>query len=184
MMIKGFTGHESRIEGLHVIDLEIRHGVGGWEKESYHAEKLYQLGLPKMDAVQHNLSFNSEIGVTRGLHAEPWEKFVSLAAGRILGAWVDLRAGPGFGRVMTLELTPAKAVFIPRGVANGYQTLENDVLYSYLVNAHWSPSSQYTCVNLFDPSLAIPWPVPMGEAIVSEKDARMPMLRDIKPLVL
>ena len=60
---------------------------------------------------------------TRGLHAEPWDKLISLAHGRIFGAWVDLRPGAGFGTVFTLELGPETAVFVPRGVANGYQAL-------------------------------------------------------------
>ena len=63
-------------------------------------------------------------GTTRGIHAEPWDKFVSVATGRVFGAWVDLREGPTFGTVFTAELDPSRAVFVPRGVGNAYQTLE------------------------------------------------------------
>ena len=50
---------------------------------------------------------------------------------------------------------PEQAVFVPRGVANGYQALEADTGYSYLVNDHWSPEARasYTYVNLADPAL-------------------------------
>ena len=79
------------------------------------------------------------VGTTRGIHAEPWDKWVSVATGRIFGAWVDLREGPTFGAVFTTELDPSRAIFVPRGVGNSYQTLEPDTAYTYLVNDHWSP---------------------------------------------
>ena len=132
--------------------------------------------------VQNNFSFNAEKGVTRGLHAEPWEKFISLANGKVFGAWVDLRKGDSFGQVLSLEITPEIAVFVPRGVANGYQTLEPNVTYTYLVNAHWSPEAQYQAVNLFDPELKINWPISQDQAIISEKDAGNPMLKDVTPM--
>jgi dTDP-4-dehydrorhamnose 3,5-epimerase len=68
---------------------------------------------------------------------------------------------------------------VPRGVANGYQTLEPNVTYTYLVNAHWSPDSKYTFVNLFDPALGIDWPISRNKAIVSDKDLAHPLLADI-----
>jgi dTDP-4-dehydrorhamnose 3,5-epimerase len=140
------------------------------------------LGLPHFEIVQNNFSFNAEKGVTRGLHAEPWEKFISVSNGRVFGAWVDLRKGDSFGKVLTMELTPDKAVFVPRGVANGYQTLEENMTYAYLVNAHWSPDTKYTFVNLFDPELGIDWPISQDQAIISEKDAGHPLLKDVAPM--
>ena len=50
--------------------------------------------------VQNNISFNRNVGTTRGIHAEPWDKFISVATGRVFGAWVDLRAGDGFGAAL------------------------------------------------------------------------------------
>jgi dTDP-4-dehydrorhamnose 3,5-epimerase len=140
------------------------------------------LGLPHFEIVQNNFSFNAEKGATRGLHAEPWEKFVSLANGKVFCAWVDLRKGDSFGKVLTMELTPEKAVFVPRGVANGYQTLEANITYTYLVNAHWSKDAKYAAVNLFDPALEIDWPVDREQAIVSDKDLNNPILADVTPM--
>ena len=85
---------------------------------------MLALGLPDFGPVQNNISFNDEVGVTRGIHAEPWDKFVSVATGRVFGAWVDLRDGPSFGAVYTCEIDPSVAVFVPKGVGNAYQTLE------------------------------------------------------------
>jgi dTDP-4-dehydrorhamnose 3,5-epimerase len=172
---------ETPISGLYEIDLVLHGDSRGWFKENYQRDKMETLGLPHFEAVQNNFSYNAEKGVTRGLHAEPWEKFISLANGRVFCAWVDLRNGEGFGRVHTMELSPEKAVFVPRGVANGYQTLEENITYTYLVNAHWSPEGKYVSLNMFDPEVDIDWPIGQGQAIVSDKDKANPLLKDIGP---
>jgi dTDP-4-dehydrorhamnose 3,5-epimerase len=173
---------ETAIPGMYVIDLVLHGDERGWFKENYQQEKMEALGLPHFEAIQNNFSFNAEKGVTRGLHAEPWEKFISLANGRVFGAWVDLRQGDSFGKVFTMEITPDKAVFVPRGIANGYQTLETNITYTYLVNAHWSPDAKYASVDLFDRALNIDWPISKDRAIVSEKDRNNPLLADVQPM--
>lgn len=173
---------ESEIPGLFVVELVLHGDQRGWFKENYQKAKMEALGLPSFDVVQNNFSFNAKTGVTRGLHAEPWEKFISLANGKAFGAWVDLRSGPTFGKVFTGEISPGTAYFVPPGVANAYQTLEPNITYTYLVNAHWSPDAAYQSVNLFDPELAINWPISRDQAIVSEKDTANPMLKEIKPM--
>ncbi|MFP3836119.1 dTDP-4-dehydrorhamnose 3,5-epimerase family protein, partial [Chryseobacterium sp. SIMBA_028] len=82
-------------------------------KENWHRRKLIDAGMPDFGPVQNNISFNAQRGTTRGIHAEPWDKFISLASGRIFGAWVDLREGPSFGTLFTAELSPHEAVFVP-----------------------------------------------------------------------
>ncbi|HSX42972.1 MAG TPA: dTDP-4-dehydrorhamnose 3,5-epimerase [Candidatus Saccharimonadales bacterium] len=175
---------ESPIPGLFEVELAVHGDNRGWFKENYQAAKMEALGLPHFGVVQNNFSFNVEKGVTRGLHMEPWVKFISVANGRVFCAWVDLRKGPGFGKTHTMELNPGRAVFVPLGVANGYQTLDENIVYTYLVNAHWSPDAQYTMVNAFDPELHIPWPIGKDEAIVSDKDAAHPPLSQITPVEL
>lgn len=173
---------ETSIKGLYEINLLVHDDNRGWFKENYQRSKLEALGLPHFEIVQNNIAFNEEVGVTRGLHAEPWEKFISVATGKVFGAWVDLRQGPTFGKVETITITPDKAVFVSRGIANGYQTLEPNVAYTYLVNDHWSPDSAYTSVNLFDPQLVINWPIARDKAICSEKDLANPLLKDVRPI--
>jgi dTDP-4-dehydrorhamnose 3,5-epimerase len=175
---------ETIIPGFFEIDLVLHGDNRGWFKENYQREKMEALGLPHFEIVQNNFSFNAEKGVARGLHAEPWEKYISVANGHVFGAWVDLRKGPSFGQTLTLEINPNKAVFVPRGVANGYQTLEENITYTYLVNEHWSQETKYTFVNLFDPALAIEWPIPKSQAIISDKDANHPMLANVTPIEL
>lgn len=174
------TVTESPIPGLFVVKLPVHGDNRGWFKENYQKEKMEALGLPPFDIVQNNFSFNVERGVTRGLHAEPWEKFISVANGSVFGAWVDLRQGDSYGTVFGVEINPGTAVFVPRGVANGYQTLEDNVTYTYLVNAHWSADAKYTFVNAFDPALAIDWPITKDQVITSEKDDAHPPLADVE----
>jgi dTDP-4-dehydrorhamnose 3,5-epimerase len=171
---------ETVIPGFYVVDLVVHGDNRGWFKENYQKEKMESLGLPAFEVVQNNFSFNAEKGVARGLHAEPWEKFISVANGKVFGAWVDLRPGDSYGQVLTLEITPEIAVFVPRGVANGYQTLEENITYTYLVNAHWSADAKYTFVNMQDPDLGIEWPITISDDLISDKDKQHPYLKDLE----
>jgi dTDP-4-dehydrorhamnose reductase/dTDP-4-dehydrorhamnose 3,5-epimerase len=172
------------IPGLVFYDLPVHGDSRGWFKENWQREKMTALGLPDFGPVQNNVSFNAQKGVTRGIHTEPWDKYISVAAGKIFGAWVDLREGDTFGTVFTLEMDPSKAIFVPRGVGNAYQALEDNTVYSYLVNEHWSEEaqSQYTFLNLADETVAIDWPLPLDSAEVSDKDKQHPRLTDVTPM--
>jgi dTDP-4-dehydrorhamnose 3,5-epimerase len=179
---KQLTVTETTIPGLVVFDLPVHGDSRGWFKENWQREKMVAAGLADFGPVQNNISFNDAVGTTRGIHAEPWDKFVSVATGRIFGAWVDLREGPTFGAVYTTELDPSKAIFVPRGVGNSYQTLEADTAYTYLVNDHWSPTAAYSFLNLADETAAIEWPIPLDEVEISEKDKNHPRLADVTPI--
>lgn len=172
--------HTTNIPGVLVFDLSVHGDSRGWFKENWQRAKMCELGLPDFGPVQNNISYNAERGVTRGIHAEPWDKFISVATGSIFGAWVDLRPGDTFGEVFTCVIDPSKAIFVPRGVGNSFQALEDGTAYSYLVNAHWSAElkSTYTFVNLADPCLAIDWPIPLEKCELSEADKHHPMLKD------
>ncbi|WP_226345648.1 sugar nucleotide-binding protein [Agilicoccus flavus] len=172
------------IPGLLVLDLPVHGDNRGWFKENWQRAKMVAAGLPDFGPVQQNVSYNEERGVTRGIHAEPWDKLVSVTTGRVFGAWVDLRDGAGHGRVVTVEIGPGTAVFVPRGVGNAYQTLEPRTAYAYLVNDHWSPAAKerYTFVQLGDPELGIAWPVPLDEAVLSEADRSHPPLAQSRPV--
>src|SRR5699024_9118611 len=167
------------IAGLKIIHLDVHGDNRGWFKENWQRLTMGKAGLPNFSPVQHNLSFNAEAGVTRGLHAEPWDKLVSVAHGKVFGAWCDLREGSDtYGTVVEQEIGPDKAVFVPRGVANGFQALEDNTAYSYLVSDHWSPDADYTAVNLD----LISWPLTPTE--ISDKDRNHPQLVDVTPMSL
>lgn len=177
------TVSTTAIPGLLVIRVPLHRDPRGWFKENWHRGKMTELGLPDFGPVQHNMSHNTTRGVTRGFHAEPWDKLVSVAQGSVFGAWVDLRAGEAFGRAVTVEIDPGTVVFVPRGVGNSYQALQDGTTYSYLVNQHWSPEarSRYTYLNLADETAAVQWPIPLEEAVLSEADQHHPRLADVTP---
>ena len=176
---------KTNIPGVLVFDLPVHGDARGWFKENWQRAKMSALGLPAdFRPVQNNISYNAERGVTRGIHAEPWNKFISIAAGSVFGAWVDLRPGKTFGEVFTCTLDPSKAIYVPRGVGNSFQALEDGTAYTYLVDAHWSAELKktYTFVNLADPELGIKWPIPLSECTLSEADRHHPMLADALPM--
>lgn len=181
---KSLSVRETPIPGLVVLDLPVHGDARGWFKENWQREKMTADGvdLPDFGPVQNNISFNDAVGTTRGIHAEPWDKYVSVATGRIFGAWVDLREGDTFGAVFTTELDPSTAIFVPRGVGNSYQTLEPDTAYTYLVNDHWSPDATYTFLNLADETAAIDWPISLDKVEISSKDKNHPRLADVVPM--
>ncbi|WP_225746060.1 sugar nucleotide-binding protein [Corynebacterium sp. Marseille-P4611] len=168
---------ETAIPGLLIIDLDVHSDNRGWFKENWQREKFTGLApeLASFQPVQNNISYN-HAGATRGLHAEPWDKLVSVAHGKIFGAWCDLREGSeSFGEVVTHEVGPETAVFVPRGVANGFQALE-ETSYCYLVNEHWSAEARYAAVNLS----IVDWPLEPTE--ISDKDKQHPDLAEVSPM--
>jgi dTDP-4-dehydrorhamnose 3,5-epimerase/reductase len=170
------------IEGLLVLRLDVHRDERGWFEEAWQRERMTAFGLPDFGPVQANITASTRRGVTRGMHAEPWDKLVTLTSGRAYTAWVDLRAGDGFGTTYALELEPGTAVFVPRGVANGYQTLTDDTTYSYLVNDYWRPDLDYVTLDHADPALGIEWPLPDSERVLSERDRTAPPLAAVQPL--
>lgn len=180
-----FTPHTTSIPGLIFFDVSQVDDARGFFQEKYQKTKLVAAGMPQsFNVVQNSLSYNKEAGVTRGFHAEPWDKYITVIKGRVFGAWIDLRKGATFGQVETFEITPNTAVFLPQGVANSFQTLEPDTYYLYSVNAHWSADNyeKYCFVNLADPRIGVQWPITLDKAIINDRDQKHPLLKDVTPM--
>ena len=175
--------HETNIPGLVWLDLPVHGDNRGWFKENWQEQKMVSLGLPNFGPRQNNISFNATRGTTRGIHAEPWDKYVSVATGKVYGAWTDLREGDTFGQTFELQIDPSKAIFVPRGVGNAFQALEDGTAYSYLVNDHWAAGGEnYAFLSLDDKTANIQWPIPLTEAELSDKDRAHPSLENIQPI--
>lgn len=177
----------AEIPGMIEFDIPVHGDNRGWFKENFQKEKMVPLGFPESffaeGKLQNNVSFSRQ-GVLRGLHAEPWDKYISVADnGKVLGAWVDLRAGDSFGHVYQTVIDASKGIFVPRGVANGFQVLSETVSYSYLVNDYWALElkPKYAFVNYADPTLGIEW-ADVAHAEVSEADKNHPLLKDVVAL--
>lgn len=173
---------ESDVRGLFEIKLVVNSDERGSFREVFQAEKLEALGLPALGPVQWNVAENNARGTLRGIHAEPWDKYVHMIAGEAFCAIVDVRPdSPTFGEVRTFTLTEDNALFLSRGLGNSYQVTSDGGTYAYLVNQHWSPDAKYTLVSYKDPQLAIRWPLDPGPGGVSEKDENHPPLAELFP---
>lgn len=173
---------ETNLRGLYIITLAVQGDSRGSFREAYQAEKLEALGLPSLKPVQWNISANLRPGIIRGIHAEPWDKYIHVTAGSAFAAVTDLRPdSPTFGRYASFTLNQTNALFISRGFGNAFQTLEPNTVYCYLVNAHWSPGQPYPSVRFNDPDIGIAWPLTPGSDDVSEKDRKNPSLCEAFP---
>lgn len=176
------TVTETHLRGLYVIELVTHADTRGSFQETYQAAKLEALGLPVLRPVQWNISENKRPGIIRGIHAEPWDKYIHVIHGRAYSALVDLRpSSPTFGQHFARELTPTTALYAVRGFGNAYQALADDTVYGYLVNAHWTAGQSYPSIRYDDPDVGIAWPLAPGADDVSEKDRRNPTLRQAFP---
>ena len=161
-----------------MLRLDLHEDDRGWFQENWQREKMLALGLPDFEPVQHNLAFNAR---ARHHPRHPHRAVGQAGLGghragvRRLGRLP--RGRRATGTTFHLEIDPSTAVFVPRGVGNSYQTLDDDVTYTYLINDHFDPSYVYPALRLDDPTVAIPWPIPIEEAVVSEKDRTTPLLR-------
>jgi len=168
----------SDMDGLQLVDLDLREDARGSFREAFQQEKLAALGLPPMGPVQWNISENVRRGVLRGIHAEPWDKYIHVIVGEVFAAIVDLRKDSAtFKQVRTFTLGRTRALFVPRGLGNSYQVLSDGAVYGYLVNEHWRRETNYMGIAWNDPELNIAWPVEPRPGDISEKDMALPSLR-------
>ncbi len=154
----------------------------GWFAETWNRRSFVEDGM-SVDFVQDNVSHTGPKGVIRGLHyqADPCAqaKLVQVLRGRVLDVVVDIRrSAPTFGRHVMVELDAASGhmLYVPRGFAHGFCTLEEDVLFAYKVSDYYAPLND-RAILWSDPDLDIPWPVDQAKIIVSAKDGAAPRLQ-------
>lgn len=137
--------------------------------------------------VQENESLSAAAGTVRGLHFQlaPFAqgKLVRCLAGRIYDVALDIRVGsPTYGEWFGTELSIEKGehLWIPAGFAHGFATLVPDCIISYKVTAPYSPVNDRGLL-WSDPEIGIEWPMPLENAILSDKDKLQPTLADLPP---
>ena len=158
----------------------------GYFSEVFSKAKLVKLGL-NVDFVQDNHSLSSSVGTIRRLHFQsaPYAqaKLVRVLRGAIFDVAVDLRvASPTYGRHVSIVISATKwnQVFVPKGFAHGFCTLEPDTEVLYKVDAPYSPKHEGGLL-WSDSDLSIAWPVDVNAAVVSIKDQKLPKLLDLTP---
>jgi dTDP-4-dehydrorhamnose 3,5-epimerase len=175
-----------KITSLEIIDVKLIEPVihrdsRGLFLETYNARVLAAAGV---DAtfVQDNHSLSVEKGVIRGLHFQtpPFAqgKLVRVTRGAILDVAVDIRTGsPTFGRHVTAILSAENwhQLWIPRGFAHGFCTLETNTEVVYKVTDFYAPRNDRG-IAWNDPAIGIQWPIDPERAVLSDKDRKHPGL--------
>lgn len=147
-------------------------------------KRMFDDVLASIDFVQDNESFSRAPYTVRGLHyqAPPHaqDKLVRVVRGRVFDVAVDARkSSPAYGRWAGAELSAENGaqLFVPAGFLHGFMTLERDTLVAYKTSAFYDAASDGAVYWASD-ALAIDWPAPLENAVVSDKDAGAPRFED------
>jgi dTDP-4-dehydrorhamnose 3,5-epimerase len=172
------------IEGVVLVTPKRFRDARGFFSELYNLAAFREVGV-SAEFVQDNHSLSELPGTLRGLHFQspPFAqaKLVRVSRGRIFDAVVDIRrASPTFGQSLTVELSAedGRQLFLPRGFAHGFCTLEPQTEVVYKVDAPYSAEHERG-LNWSDPALGISWPMADGEAHLIERDKQWPSLREL-----
>jgi dTDP-4-dehydrorhamnose 3,5-epimerase len=171
---------ETRLAGCWVIELDLLADDRGWFARTFDAEEFRARGMEPA-VVQCSASFNARAGTLRGLHyqAAPHgeSKVVRCIRGEIFDVAVDLRADSPtrlrwHGENLSAE--NRRALYIPAGMAHGFQTLVDGSEVLYQMGTSYVAAAARG-VRFDDPAFAIAWPAPPpGGLVVSERDRTYP----------
>jgi dTDP-4-dehydrorhamnose 3,5-epimerase len=168
---------ETSVPGAVIIEPECRADERGFFARSFCAREFEAHRLnPHVE--QCNISFNRSKGTVRGLHFQrpphAEAKLVRCTAGSVYDVIVDLRPGsPAFCRHVGVELSARNRtlLYVPEGVAHGFQTLEDDAEVFYQMSNPFDPDAA-AGVRWNDPAFAIAWP--LAVSVISERDRSHP----------
>ena len=162
------------IPGAALVGIERKADPRGFFARSFCAEEFRLQGLPER-FVQCSISYNERQGTLRGMHFQ-WPpsregKLVRCVRGRLFDVLIDLRPrSPTYleHRTVVLDEDERNAVFIPHGIAHGFQTLADRTEVLYQMTDFFAPGLG-TGVRWNDPAFGIAWPLPAPT--LSERDA-------------
>ena len=171
------TFEETSIPGVWMVDLERREDPRGFFARTFCENEFADRGLLTR-FVQCNLSSNLRRGTLRGMHWQnepnPEVKLVRCIRGAVYDVVIDLRRdSPAYCKWIGVELSAAngRALYIPAGIAHGFQTLEDDTDLYYHMGEFYD-ASLAAGVRWNDPAFGIAWP--LGNPVLSDKDAAYP----------
>lgn len=184
------TIQPTNIQGLYIVEPRVFNDPRGYFFESFSQRdfdaQLTPLIGRQIHFVQDNESMSS-YGVMRGLHFQrpPFTqaKLVRCVKGRVLDVAVDIREGsPTFGQHVAVELSEDNHLqfFIDKGFAHGFAVLSPTAIFQYKCDEFYHPEAD-AGISILDASLGIDWQIPAHQAILSDKDTRHPLLKDIAP---
>jgi len=162
-------------EGTFIIQAEKIEDERGFFARSFCKRELEEQGLDAAVA-QCSVAMNKKRGTIRGMHYQtaPREetKLVSCLRGSLYDVVLDLRRKSRTylqWSAQELQADDYKMIYVPKGCAHGYQTLDDNTLVAYQMSEFYSPAS-YRGVRWNDPTFDIRWP-PVSTRIISKKDS-------------
>jgi dTDP-4-dehydrorhamnose 3,5-epimerase len=165
------------LAGVRLIDLEPVRDERGLFARTFCTRELAAQGL-ETGFVQHSISVTERVGSVRGMHFQksPHEevKLLRCIRGAIHDVLIDIRPdSPTYGRCEAYELTAEnrRQLYVPAGLAHGFQTLLPDTEVGYLISAFYAPAAA-AGIRHDDPAFAIAWPLPVAD--ISPKDRAWP----------
>jgi dTDP-4-dehydrorhamnose 3,5-epimerase len=172
---------ETEFPGLWVIRPKVFRDERGFFLESFRMKSFAEHGLDR-PFVQANHARSEAKGVLRGMHFQippmAQAKLVRVIRGAVLDVVVDLRRNsPTFGRSYSIALRADEftQLYIPRGFAHGYLTLEEETEFQYMVDEYYSPDHEQG-IAWNDPKLNVDWSE--NDPILCERDRNFPRLND------
>ena len=172
------------LEGLVTIEPDRHADERGFFVETYRRSWHEQAGIPAAEAFVQDNHSRSERGVLRGLHLQLGEgvaKLVRCVRGRIFDVGVDLRRGsPTYGQWAGVELDDEGLceLYVPVGFAHGFCVLSEVADVVYKQSTYYDPELE-RAIAWDDPEIAIRWPLPTQELVVSERDSAAPRLAEV-----
>ena len=173
---------ETEIKGVYIIEPRVFNDARGYFFEAWKQAEFNEKVGP-VEFVQDNESKSSK-GVLRGLHFQKGDasqaKLVRVIKGRVLDVAVDCRrSSPTCGKYVMAELSDEnkRQLFIPRGFAHGFLVLSDEAVFTYKVDNPYAPQADGG-IRWDDPDLNIQWPVTADEILTSEKDLKLPSMKD------
>jgi dTDP-4-dehydrorhamnose 3,5-epimerase len=175
---------KTKLDGVFLINPTKYVDNRGYFTETFNKQKINE--FKNLDFIQDNQSLSVEKFVFRGLHYQipPFaqDKLVRVLKGKILDIVLDIRkSSRTFGKYQAFEISSSEfnQIFIPKGFAHGFLTLEENTEAFYKVTNYYS-SSHDLGINIKDSELGINLPINMNELILSEKDKSQPNFKQAK----
>ena len=170
------------VKGLLIIEPQVHADSRGYFLETFQDRRYRDKGVPAA-FVQDNLAFSHK-DVLRGLHFQirhPQAKLIQALSGEIFDVAVDIRPGSAtFGRWHATRLSAKnrRQLYVPEGFAHGYCVTSETATVMYKCSDYYHPEDEGGLL-WSDPQIGIDWPV--RNPVVSEKDAQLPHLDDLRP---
>lgn len=176
---------KTEINGLWYVERKHFEDERGFFAEVGHTHKLEEVSGEEFKVKQVNHSKSKE-RVVRGMHAEDWKKLIFVTTGVSFSALADVRPeSKTFKKVVCFKLGFGEealkgGLFILPGIANSVCVLKGPVEYVYLVDRLYKDRDPKgdVAISLFDPELAIEWPLKKAEMVISKRDEQAVTLKE------